>query len=197
MQNVKAVIAVSYERIHRSNLVLFGVMPLQFKNGESADSLGLTGNEKFSIDLGDDIRPRQDVVVKVEGGAISEFVTTLRIDTDSEVTYYKVRALGCPTPPSCAPLLLLISCTTERRSLELRHPPDAVSHRHVAPVLALSPRHQYTQAPSRPSFTKVHIVIIHRLLDAHSLGLLLLARLVVGELSVFEFVIAPPSLDTE
>jgi len=88
---VRAVIAVNYERIHRSNLVQFGVIPLEFLAGENADVLGLTGKEKFSLDLGpaDKIRPQQQVVVKVEGGKISEFKATLRFDTESEVTYYK------------------------------------------------------------------------------------------------------------
>merc|ERR1712137_859885 len=89
MQNVKAVIAASYERIHRSNLVLFGVMPLEFKNGENADSLGLTGKETFSISLGEDIKPGMDVTVKVENGSIEEFTAKLRVDTACEVDYYK------------------------------------------------------------------------------------------------------------
>ena len=89
MQNVKAVIASSYERIHRSNLVLFGVMPLEFKSGDSADSLGLTGKETFTIDLGNEIKPGMDVTVKVADGSISEFTAKLRVDTESEVTYYK------------------------------------------------------------------------------------------------------------
>jgi len=89
MLNVKAVIASSYERIHRSNLVLFGVMPLQFKDGQDAESLGLTGKEQFSIDLGDNITRGQDVVVKVTGGVISEFTVRLRIETESEIIYYK------------------------------------------------------------------------------------------------------------
>lgn len=90
MQGVKAVIAVSYERIHRSNLILFGVMPLQFKEGDSADSLGLTGKEQFSIDLGDNIEPLMDVVVRVSGNdAVSEFTVQLRVDTKSEATYYQ------------------------------------------------------------------------------------------------------------
>jgi len=89
MQNVKAVIAASYERIHRSNLVLFGVMPLEFKEGENAESLGLTGKETFSIDLGDDIKPSMDVTVTVEGGSIDKFTAKLRVDTASEVAYYK------------------------------------------------------------------------------------------------------------
>ena len=89
MQNVKAVIAVSYERIHRSNLVLFGVMPLQFKEGESADSLGLNGTEKFSFDIGENFIPHQTVTINVIGGAIEKFEAVLRIDTESEATYYR------------------------------------------------------------------------------------------------------------
>jgi len=87
MLNVKFVVAISYERIHRSNLVLFGVIPLQFKSGQDADSLGLTGKERFSIDISG-CKPGQDVVVKVEGGKINEFTTTLRFDTETELSYY-------------------------------------------------------------------------------------------------------------
>jgi len=89
MLGVKAVIATSYERIHRSNLLLFGVVPLQFKQGEDADSIGLTGKEKFSFDLGQDIKPAQVVKVKVEGGKVKEFEAILRFDTETEVKYYK------------------------------------------------------------------------------------------------------------
>jgi aconitate hydratase len=87
---VKCVIAVSYERIHRSNLVQFGIVPLQFKEGENADVLGLTGKEQFSFDLGDisQVKPGQEVTVNVSGGKISSFKTILRFDTDSETTYY-------------------------------------------------------------------------------------------------------------
>lgn len=88
MQNVKAVIAVTYERIHRSNLVLFGVMPLEFKKGDSADSLGLTGKEYFSIDLNGEIKPGMEVTVNVKEGVIEKFTAKLRIDTDSEIAYY-------------------------------------------------------------------------------------------------------------
>jgi len=88
MLNVKFVIAISYERIHRSNLVLFGVIPLQFKNGQDADSLGLTGKERFSLDIRG-AKPQQDVIVRVEGGSISEFTATLRFDTETELNYYK------------------------------------------------------------------------------------------------------------
>jgi len=89
MQGVKAVIAISYERIHRSNLVLFGVMPFEFINGENADSLGLTGKEKFSIEIDGEIIPGMLVTVKVTGGSIEQFQVKLRIDTKSEVTYYQ------------------------------------------------------------------------------------------------------------
>jgi len=88
MQNVKFVVAVSYERIHRSNLVLFGVIPLQFKSGENADTLGLTGKEKFSLDV-TGAKPGQEVTVQVEGGKVTSFKTTLRFDTETELNYFK------------------------------------------------------------------------------------------------------------
>lgn len=86
---VKAIIAIDYERIHRSNLVQFGIIPLQFLEGENAEVLGLTGNETFTFDLGDKIKPLDTVEVKVEGGKINSFKAVLRFDTESEVTYYK------------------------------------------------------------------------------------------------------------
>merc|ERR1711976_122065 len=88
MLGVKFVIAQSYERIHRSNLVLFGLVPLQFKEGQSADSLGLTGKEEFSINI-ENAKPGQDVVVNVEGGSIKNFTVTLRFDTETELVYHK------------------------------------------------------------------------------------------------------------
>jgi hypothetical protein len=97
MQNVKFVIAKSFERIHRSNLVLMGIIPLEFVAGEDADKLGLTGKETFSIDI-TGAAPRSTVTVKVNGGAISEFKATLRIDTETEVNYFKVCPLH-PLPP--------------------------------------------------------------------------------------------------
>jgi len=69
LQGVKVVITQSYERIHRSNLIGMGILPLEFKNGENADSLGLTGKERYSVDLQEgNLKVNQDVVVKVEGG---------------------------------------------------------------------------------------------------------------------------------
>src|SRR5947199_1918915 len=70
---IRAVIAVSFERIHRSNLVGMGILPLQFKKGESRESLGLTGEETYSIEgLTDDLKPMQDVTVKVTSGVPAE-----------------------------------------------------------------------------------------------------------------------------
>ncbi|NGP78123.1 aconitate hydratase AcnA [Balneolaceae bacterium YR4-1] len=88
---VKAVIATSYERIHRSNLVGMGVLPLQFKEGESADSLGLDGSEVFNILISDDLKPQQDVKVeaKKENGEVIEFTTVNRIDTPVEIDYFR------------------------------------------------------------------------------------------------------------
>ncbi len=88
---VKAILAESYERIHRSNLVCMGVLPLQFKDGESAQSLGLNGDETFSITgIGDGIEPRQTVNVSVvrQDGSRTTFDTILRIDAVAEVEYF-------------------------------------------------------------------------------------------------------------
>ena len=89
---VRAAIAESYERIHRSNLVGMGVLPLQFKPGQGAESLGLTGKERLTITgISGEIRPRQDVTVQVErpDGTQTSFVATGRIDTPVEITYYR------------------------------------------------------------------------------------------------------------
>ena len=89
---VRAVVAQSFERIHRSNLVGMGVLPCQFKEGVSAQTLGLDGTETIDI-LGLDagIRPRQDITLKISraNGDISEAALTLRIDTPIEVDYYE------------------------------------------------------------------------------------------------------------
>lgn len=88
---VKAVIAESFERIHRANLVGMGVLPLQFKDGQNADLLGLTGKESFTISITNELQPRQTVVVNVtkEDGSEVHFETTCRIDTPVEVDYYR------------------------------------------------------------------------------------------------------------
>jgi len=88
---IRAVIAVSFERIHRSNLVGMGVLPLQFRAGENRDFLGLDGTETFDIQLNDNLKPLQAVEVmatKPDGTAI-HFVATCRIDTPVEVEYYR------------------------------------------------------------------------------------------------------------
>ncbi len=85
---VKAVIAQSFERIHRSNLIGMGVLPLQFKDGEGADSLGLTGKESFSIEAST-IEPGSMVKVMVEGDKPMEFEAHVRIDTPQELEYYR------------------------------------------------------------------------------------------------------------
>jgi aconitate hydratase len=89
---VQAVVAQSFERIHRSNLVGMGVLPLQFKEGASAASLEIDGDEVFDIlGLEDGIKPRQDVtlVVRRPNGEATEVPVTLRIDTPIEVEYYR------------------------------------------------------------------------------------------------------------
>jgi aconitate hydratase len=88
---IKAVIAQSFERIHRSNLVGMGVLPLQFKDGESVESLGLTGQETFSITgIADDLKPLQDATVTASGeDGEKTFAATVRIDTPVEVDYYQ------------------------------------------------------------------------------------------------------------
>ncbi|QRF24099.1 aconitate hydratase AcnA [Alicyclobacillus sp. TC] len=89
---VKAVIAESFERIHRSNLVGMGVLPLQFKNGESAETHGLTGRETFTIEgLDGELTPRQElkVVAHKEDGSSVSFPVTLRLDSHVEIEYYR------------------------------------------------------------------------------------------------------------
>ena len=87
---VRAVIVESFERIHRSNLVGMGVLPLQFRDGESRASLGLTGDDSFTIRGLADIQPGQDVEVEVTktDGTKSTFVAKCRIDTANELEYY-------------------------------------------------------------------------------------------------------------
>lgn len=88
---VKTVIAQSYERIHRSNLVMMGVLPLQFLKGDSAEKLGLDGSEKFSVDIHEGIKPRDEVkvtAVKTDGTQI-EFNALARFDSEVEIDYYR------------------------------------------------------------------------------------------------------------
>ena len=90
LQGVKAVIAESYERIHRSNLIGMGVLPLQFIDGETRDSLGLTGEEVFDIDIDDSLQAGQDVRVTARTGSEeTSFTAVCRIDTPVELEYYR------------------------------------------------------------------------------------------------------------
>ena len=86
-----AVIAESFERIHRSNLVGMGVLPLQFKDGQTAESLGLTGNETFDIHIDNDLKPRQDITVTATApdGSSRDLTLWCRIDTPVEIDYYR------------------------------------------------------------------------------------------------------------
>jgi aconitate hydratase len=86
LQGIKVVIAQSYERIHRSNLLGMGILPLQFKDGESADTLGFNGKETFTFNTGNSIKVGQDVEVVASNG--TKFVATCRLDTDPEVAYF-------------------------------------------------------------------------------------------------------------
>jgi aconitate hydratase len=89
---VKAVVAASFERIHRSNLVGMGVLPLQFSDGTNAQSLGLDGSEIFSINgLSDEISPGQQVTLEIQGKDRKprSVPVKLRIDTPIEIDYYR------------------------------------------------------------------------------------------------------------
>jgi aconitate hydratase len=89
---VKAVLAESYERIHRSNLVGMGVLPLQYKPGDNASSLGLTGRETFSVlGLSDGLSPRRSVTVvaRRDDGTEARFKAIARLDGPIEVDYYR------------------------------------------------------------------------------------------------------------
>ena len=88
---VKAVVVESFERIHRSNLIGMGVLPLQFAAGETADGIGLTGQEHFDILIDDGLQPLQAVQVHATAadGTVKRFETVCRIDTPVEVDYYR------------------------------------------------------------------------------------------------------------
>ena len=100
LQGVKAVIAESFERIHRSNLVGMGILPLRFAEGQNAESLGLDGSEEFDIEgLSDKIKPQSEVMVKAkksdpstgsgQAAKVIEFKATALLNTDVEVNYYR------------------------------------------------------------------------------------------------------------
>ena len=88
---IKAVVARSFERIHRSNLIGMGVLPLQFKAGDSWQGLGLKGDEVLDVRLADEIRPLSDALLRITAadGSRRDITVTLRIDTPIEVDYYR------------------------------------------------------------------------------------------------------------
>lgn len=97
LQGVKAVIAESYERIHRSNLIGMGIVPLQFQPGDSAEALGLSGTETFSVQIGDNAEPGEKitVVATADDGTKKEFTVVSRIDTPMEVQYVRDGGILC------------------------------------------------------------------------------------------------------
>jgi aconitate hydratase len=91
MLGVRAVIAEGFERIHRSNLVMMGILPLQFKANQNAAFLGLSGEEVYEISgINSHLKPRQGITVRTnKDGKSTEFDVTMRIDTPKEIEYYK------------------------------------------------------------------------------------------------------------
>jgi aconitate hydratase len=92
MLGVRAVIAESYERIHRSNLIGMGVLPLEFKDGETRESLGLSGEEVFDISgIAEGLQPGKElrVTARLAGGKVVAFGALARIDTLMELDYYR------------------------------------------------------------------------------------------------------------
>ncbi|CAB3378077.1 Hypothetical predicted protein [Cloeon dipterum] len=87
LQGIKAVIAESFERIHRSNLVGMGIVPLEYLPGQSTDSLGFDGSETFTLHIPVDCKPGQQISVKASNG--KEFDVKLRFDTEVDLTYYR------------------------------------------------------------------------------------------------------------
>jgi aconitate hydratase len=92
---VRAIIAESFERIHRSNLVGMGVLPLQFKKGENSSSLGLTGDEIFDVLNPDELVPNKEIKIIVEksNGQKSDFLAIARLDSEIEIVYYRNRGI--------------------------------------------------------------------------------------------------------
>jgi len=91
LQGVRAVIAESYERIHRSNLVGMGILPLEFKAGDNRETLGLTGHEVFETEGVASVSPKKTITVRAKSpdGKVKTFSATVRIDTPEEVSYYQ------------------------------------------------------------------------------------------------------------
>ncbi|WP_404459352.1 aconitate hydratase AcnA [Oceanobacillus kapialis] len=88
---IKTVIAESFERIHRSNLVMMGVLPLQFEKGQSAEKLGLTGKETFNVEVDENVKPHDlvNITATDENGKVTTFKAIARFDSDVEIDYYR------------------------------------------------------------------------------------------------------------
>jgi aconitate hydratase len=87
---VQAVIAESYERIHRANLIGMGILPLQFKTGDSAEALGLTGREIYDFTgIGDGSATKLSVTATAPDDSVQSFLVDVRIDTPKEIEYYR------------------------------------------------------------------------------------------------------------
>lgn len=97
LQGVKTVLAESFERIHRSNLIGMGILPLQFMPGDTAANLGLNGGETFTVDISFDTLPLQQIPVTATGmdGTATQFKTLSRLDTPIEVQYYRDGGILC------------------------------------------------------------------------------------------------------
>jgi aconitate hydratase len=92
LQGVRAAIAESFERIHRSNLIGMGILPLRFMDGQNAESLGLKGDEIYDIEgLSDHLQPKSILNVKATkpDGSVTEFQVTALLNTEVEVNYYR------------------------------------------------------------------------------------------------------------
>jgi len=87
MLGIRAIIAESYERIHRSNLIGMGIIPLQFNDGQTAEKLKLSGKEKFTIHIDDNLTVKQVVDVETDSGV--KFKVLARIDTNVELSYIR------------------------------------------------------------------------------------------------------------
>jgi aconitate hydratase len=110
---VRAVLAESFERIHRSNLVGMGVLPLQFREGQNAETLNLSGHEIYTIHLDENLQPRQAVRVDVQdpqSGAVRSIEMLCRIDTPVELEYYRHGGI--------LPMVLRTLLSSEQRGVE-------------------------------------------------------------------------------
>ncbi len=131
---IRAVVARSFERIHRSNLIGMGVLPLQFKSGVSWLSLGLTGDEEVDVVLASPVLPLADatLLIRHADGTLRQVLVTLRIDTDIEVQYYQHggilpfvlrQLLGAPAPAEPVAPPAAVAKARARRAAKVASPP--------------------------------------------------------------------------